>query len=99
MIYFWALLGGSIAVLGEVLMRLHPQNYPWWIIFFSFFVTYCLWHLLRSQDIIAATITYTTATALTRIVAATIVLHEPVSKGTWIGFGFMLAANLCKRFL
>ena len=99
MIYFRAGLGAGAAVQREVLMRIHPQSYPWYIIFFSLFVTYCLWNLLRSQDIIAATILYTTCTALSRIVAATIVLHEPVSRGTWIGFGFMLLANICKRFL
>jgi hypothetical protein len=94
--YFWALTGAGAAVFAEGWMKTNPGS-SWLaltpvLLPFAVYVNFAIYMLLRGDSLLGATVMFTAATALLRVVA-TLWISQPVPTGMWVAFGLLCLAN------
>jgi hypothetical protein len=99
-VYILAILAAGAAVAWEWLVRSHPSIEFWrlWLLASpgQLLIAYTVYRLVLSDGIIGATVIFTGATNLLRLVVVLAILRESVSTGAWVAFGMLLVANLIK---
>lgn len=102
MVYFWSAIGGFIAIAIETVYRGTDKS---WLSLLpvigvpALLINFCVYQSIKhSTSLLGAFIAFSFTTLTLRLLSSLLVLHDPISKGTWAAFGLMVIAQVLKTF-
>lgn len=100
----WSIIGGFVAIGAEFMYRTSPPGETWfsraWLwIPLSALVSLCVFHIVRAPgaSLLSAFIVWTCTTIIVRTFVCIFILHDPVSKGTWLAIALLVAARIAQQ--
>lgn len=98
-VWLWGLVASGTASYIEFYARGHREGnpYKWWMAPLAILINYGVVQMLRFATILDFAIIFGLIGGTLRI-AYTLMLHDHVSPGSWLGYGLILLATLLKTF-